>query len=215
MESKTNPDKPADTAPSAHPSASIEEVLRPFQDASARFLQTSVAARDAAMRQQARAWLDLQEANRRAELEAHLAVIAAARKHLDQMEQQAAGGAPAAATATATSDAVASGVGAGPIASAEEAYAARVRAQAEYEQEVRRIYADTQAKLAAAQQQAFTGGTERDPARQLFGQQQGAYQAYLAELQQAWAGAQGLDPQMMNAIASSILHTIQAANRGG
>jgi hypothetical protein len=213
MESKTNPDKPADTDPSAHSTASIEAVLRPFQDASARFLQASVAARDAAMRQQARAWLDLQEAIRRAELEAHLAAIAVARKHLDQMEQQSAGGAAVAASGAAASGAAAGSASAG--ASPEEAYAVRARAQADYEQEIRQIYANTQAKLAAAQQQAFTGGTERDPARQMVGQQQNAYQAYLAEMQQAWAGAQGLDPQTMNAIATNILYTIQAANRGG
>lgn len=67
MTSQSDPNKPtADDASDAPSRASAEEVLRPFQSASVRFLQAS-AARDAAPQPCAQARLDVHGEGRRGE----------------------------------------------------------------------------------------------------------------------------------------------------
>jgi hypothetical protein len=183
------PGKPAEPDPAAAPNASLEDALRPFQEAAAKFLQASFAAQQAVMKQRMHAWLDLQDEVRKTEHEAYQAAMAATRKHVDAMAQPPAG-------------------------SPEEVNAARAQAQLEYEKEIRQLHADTQAKLTALAQRASGEGGAGAPAGQPFTQQQDAYQAYLADLQQAWASTKALDPQAMNAIAANILFTINAASQG-
>lgn len=189
MTAYEKPGQPA--APGAVPSSSGsgDEILGPFQAASSKFLQTSQSIQDEVARQHARMWLDFVDEVRRTEHEAHLAVTATTRKHIDATSQPPAG-------------------------SPEEIYLARVRAQLEYEKEIRQIHSDLQAKLAALSQRAFQESGSGEAIKQLVGQRQAAYQGYLAELQQAWSGVKTLDPQMVHSIASSILFTINAANQG-
>jgi BMFP domain-containing protein YqiC len=190
MASQSNPNKPiADNDSDAPARASAEEVLRPFQSASAKFLQASAAARDAALQQCAQAWLDFHDEVRKAEQEAYQTMMAATRKHVGALGQPAAG-------------------------TADEAYAARARSHFDYEREVRQIYADTQAKLSAIAQKSCEGG-RGDAVRQFSKQHQDAFQAYQADLQRAWSGAKALDPQALSAIGATILFTIHAVSHGG
>ncbi len=174
----------ADTASDSTTQANTDETLRPFHDASAKFFQASMAARDAVFKQRAQAYLDVQDKVREVEQEAQRALAEATRKHVDQIGQQGAG-------------------------SLEEQHTARAQAQVDYEKDVRQIYADTQAKLkdVAGASAAADGG---DAIGQLLRQRQDAYQTYLIDLQQAWSGAKSLDPQTVHAIASSILLTINS-----
>jgi len=199
-------DKPAQPDPGAPPGSPLEETLRPFQAASARFLQTSQSVQQSIMRQSVQTWLDFVDQVRKTEYEAHRTAMAAARKHLDAMGQ-----APTKAPTKALTKALTS--------SPEELFAARAQAQADYEQEVRQIQADTQTKLAALSQSTFgasgSGSGSNESIQQLSNQRQDAYQAYLADLQQAWSGVKSLDPQTVSAIASTILFTMNAAGHGG
>jgi len=196
MTAQSKPGQPGDLGP-APPSPSpgpgpgpgIDESFGPFQAASAKFLHASHSIQESVARQHARMWLDYMDEVRKTEHEGHLATTAATRKHIDATSQQ-------------------------PTGSPEEIYLARVRSQLEYEKEIRQIHADTQAKLAALSQSAFQESGSGDGIRQLAGQRQDAYQAYLTELQQAWSGVKALDPQTIQSIASSILFTINAANQG-
>lgn len=186
---------PAGTPSAGTPSdssstANVEDVLRPFQEASSRFLQANLAAQESVVRQHAQAWLDYQDRVRQVEQEAYRAVTEATRGYLNQLGQQASGG-------------------------IEQMYAARAQAQLEYENEIRRIYTDAQAKLTDVARRAGDESGGGDAARQLASQQQDAYRAYLSDLQQAWADTKTLDPQTMNAVASHILSTMSAVGQAG
>ncbi|HEX7839515.1 MAG TPA: hypothetical protein VF469_18690 [Kofleriaceae bacterium] len=164
-------------------------MLRPFQAASAKFMQATLLARETAARQRVQTSLDLQDEVYNAEQDAHRATMAAIRRHLGSLGQQANG-------------------------SLEEMFAARARAQAGYEQELRQICTDTQGKLAAIAQRAASTAAA-DQARLASGPQQDSYRAYLSDLQQAWSNTKVLDPQTMNAIASNILFTMTAVSQWG
>ena len=172
----------------------IEEALRPFQEASAKFLQASVAAHEAAIKQRAQAWLDLQDEARKIEQDTHHAVLDATRKHLEKLGQPA-------------------------TASPEDAFAARAQSQIDYEKAVRQAHVDAQTKLTTIAQKASGestgGGGGDDSLKKLTNQRQDAYQTYLADLQKAWSGVKSLDPQTVNAIASNILFTINAIGQAG
>lgn len=177
------------STPNVSSTTNVEDVLRPFQEASSRFLQASLAAHESVIRQQAQAWLDLQDEVRRVEQEAYRAATEATRKHLDQLGQQPE--------------------------SLEQMYSARMQAQFEYENEIRRVYADAQAKLVDVARKAQDQTTGGDTARKLGNQQQDAYRTYMSDLQQAWSGTKSLDPQTVNAIASHILSTMNSVGQAG
>lgn len=183
MATQKKPKDRKDTASDESSSVKTEDVLRPFQDASVKFLQTNFSAQESAIKQRAQAYLDLQAEVRKVEQEAYDAVMEANRKHVNKMGQQA------------TSN------------SMEEMYSERAQSQFDYEREVRQVYIDAQAKLKAIAQKAF-GEEGGDETKQFANQRQDAYQSYLADLQQAWSDTKALDPQTMNAIASHILFTI-------
>jgi 4-hydroxy-3-methylbut-2-enyl diphosphate reductase IspH len=174
--------RPGDTTSDKFPDVNTEETLRPFQEASRRFLQASFAAQQSAIKQHSEAYLDFQNQVREVEREAYRAVIEATQKHVERIGQQATG-------------------------SMEEMYYARAQSQLDYEKEVRQVYIDTQTKLRAIAERAF-GENSEDASKQLADQRQEAYQAYLSELRLAWSNTTTLDPHTMNAIASHILSTI-------
>src|SRR5206468_12450420 len=69
----------------------LDDVLKPFQEAATRLLQANLAAQESAFKQRAKAELDYQDEVRNVEQEAYRAVTAATRKHLDQLGQQGTG----------------------------------------------------------------------------------------------------------------------------
>lgn len=175
------------TTPSVSDTA---EALRPFQEAAAKFLQAQVSANESFFRLRAQFALDLQDEARKVEQEAHQAVMEATRKHLGNLGQPATGQSAA--------------------GSVEAQYGARTQAQLDYERAVQQIYADTQAKMMAIAQKAQGENISGDSIRRFTEQRQGAYQAYLEDLQRAWAATRTSDPQTLNAIAASILMTMNA-----
>jgi hypothetical protein len=168
----------------------VEEVLKPFQAASTKFMQANLLAQEAAVRQRAQTWLDLQDEVQNTVQEAYRATTAATRKHLGNLGQQVGG-------------------------SLEETFAARARAQVDCERELRQISLETQTKLASLAQRAATTASAPDQGRQVSAAQQDSYQAYLADLQQAWSSTKALDPQTMNVIVSNILYTMSAMSQWG
>lgn len=162
--------------------ANPEDVLRPFQDASNKFLQAHLAAHETAIKQQAHTWLDLQDKVRQIEQDTYNAVMEATRKHVSRLGQQSG--------------------------AFDEMMATRAQAQAEYEKDVRQAYTDAQSKLKDLAEKTANEQQGNDPVKTFTNQRQDAYQAYLADLQQAWSSARNLDPLTVNAIASSILSTI-------
>ncbi len=192
MASQNKPNKPAGDSSDASSGVNTEDSLRPFQDAAAKFLQAHFSAQESFMKQRAQACLDLQEGVRKVEQEAHQAVMDVTRRHIQATGQPATG------------QAAAGGV--------EAAYAARVQAQLDYEKEVRQIHADAQAKVMALVQKAQSESFGEESVKNFASQRQGAYQAYLEDLQRAWSGTKALDPRTLNAIASTILMTMNAAS---
>lgn len=174
--------QPGDTAPAKSSSVDIEEGLKLFQEASAKFLQADFSAQESAIKQRAQAYLDFQAEVRKVEQEAYGAVMELTKKHINSMGHQVAG-------------------------SLEEMYYVRAQSQLDYEKEVRQVYIDIQAKLNTIAQKAFDGEGE-GAIKQFANQRENAYQAYMADLQHAWSNTRALDPQTMNAIASNILLTI-------
>lgn len=166
----------------------LDDVLKPFQEASTRLLQANLAAQESAFKQRAKAELDYQDEVRNVEQEAYRALTAAARKQLDQLGQQGTG-------------------------SSEQQFTARAQAQRDYEDEVRRIYADAQTKLTAATQKACDANAGGDAAQQLTNQRQDAYKSYLSDVQQAWSSIKALDPQTVNVIATHIMSTMSAVSQ--
>jgi hypothetical protein len=171
-----------DTTPDEPSSVHAEEGLKPFQDASIKFLQANFSAQESLIKQRAQFGLDLQDEARKVEQEAYDAVMEATKKHVNNLGRQAAGGLA-------------------------EMYYARAQSQLDYEKEVRQVYIDTQARMSALARRAL-GEDGGDAIKQFAGRQQDAYQAYLADLQQAWDKTESLDPRTVNAIASNILFTI-------
>lgn len=169
---------------SDNPTTNTEEVLRPFQDASAKYLQAKVAAQEAVVKQRAQACLDLRDRIHEVEQEAYRALMEATRKHVEKIGQQSTANIP-------------------------ERYFAHAQSQADYEQEIRQVYIDSYAKLATIAQNAF-GEDASEAIKSFTDQQQGAYQSYLTDLQQAWSATKSLDPRTMSAIASNIMCTMQA-----
>jgi len=168
--------------------ATLDDVLKPFQEASTKLLQANLAAQESAFKQRAKAELDYQDEVRNVEQEAYRALTAATRKQLDQLGQ---------------------GTGSSP----EQQFAARAQAQLDYEDEVRRVYADAQTKLTAAAQKACDANASGDAVQQLTNQRQDAYKNYLSDLQQAWSGTKALDPQTVNVIATHIMSTMSAVSQ--
>jgi hypothetical protein len=186
MASKT---KAEATASEKSSGVNPEEILKPFQEASVKFLQANFAAQEAIVKQNAQASFELQEEARKIEQAAYDSVAEATKKHAESMGQETKG-------------------------SPEEIYAARAQAQLDYEKEVSQVYIDTQAKLTGIAQKAF-GDSGEEVAKQFTNEQQGLYQVYLRDLQQAWAETKDLDPQIINAIATDILFTINTAGGSG
>ncbi len=176
----------ASNAPSDAPT--LDDVLKPFQEASTKLLQANLTAQESAFKQRAKAELDYQDEVRNVEQEAYRALTAATRKQLDQLGQQGSG-AP------------------------EQQFAARAQAQLDYEDEVRRIYTDAQTKLTAAAQKACDANAGGDAAQQLTNQRQDAYKSYLSDVQQAWSSIKALDPQTVNVIATHIMSTMSAVSQ--
>jgi protoporphyrinogen oxidase len=170
--------------------ATTEEVLRPFQEASEKFLQANVSAHQDAAKQYAQTYLDSQQEISEAQQEAYESILKITRKYLETAGQQQKADSP------------------------EEAYLAQAQSQFEYEKAVRQIYIDTDAKLQAIAQK-LSGDQNEGLTRKLSGQRQDAYQTYLSDLQKAWSGAKNLSPEAINAIASNILSTISAASQAG
>lgn len=165
--------------------ANSDEVLRPFQEASAKYLQARLAAQEVVLKQRAQACLDLQDRIREVEQEAYRALMEVSRKHVAKIGQQPAG-------------------------NFSELYLTRAQSQLDYEKEVRQVYMDSHAKLSAIAQTA-AGEHSGEAIKSFTDQQQNAYQAYLADLQRAWSAAKSLDPQTMSVIASNIMFTMQAS----
>src|SRR5271157_2698950 len=77
--------KPAEPTPGQQTSGNLEEVLRPFQDASERFWLAQSAAQESATKQRALAFLDLQDQMRKAEQEVYQRVMEATKRRLDKI----------------------------------------------------------------------------------------------------------------------------------
>ncbi|HEY0462314.1 MAG TPA: hypothetical protein VGC97_24485 [Pyrinomonadaceae bacterium] len=167
--------------------ATTEEILRPFQEASEKFLQVNLSSHENAVKQYAQSYLDTQQEIAEVQQEAYQAILKITKKYLDTGGQQKAD-------------------------SPQENYFGQVREQFEYEKAVRQIYIDTDAKLQAIAQKVSGDQSEGLP-RQLAGQRQDAYQAYLSDLQKAWSGAKNLSPEAINAIAFNIMSTISAVSQ--
>lgn len=170
--------KPTEAGPEKPANATPEEVLKPFHEASMKFVQANLSANESTMKQ----CLDFQQKVRKIEQETYDAVIEVTKRHLGKIGQQTAG-------------------------SMEEWFAARMQLQLDYEKEVRQLYADSQTKLNDIAQKANSEDCP-EAVKQLTNQRQDAYQAFLGDLQRAWSNITTLDPQSMRAITSHILGTL-------
>jgi len=185
MAARNKSDETAAENPSPVNPSNPAEALKPFHDASAKFLQANFAAHEAAMKQRMQAWLEFQEEARKVGDEAQTAVMDATRKYMDKVGQPGTG-------------------------TQEEQYSARAQSHLDYEKEIRQAYIDNRTKVTGIAQKAF-GQSADDMMKQLANQRQDAYQAYLADLQRAWSSTTTVDPQTIAAIASNILMTVQGA----
>jgi hypothetical protein len=179
---RSETDSPSAASTSA---ASSEDVLRPFQEASAKYLQAKCAAQEAAIKQRAQACFDLQDRIREVEQEAYRAIMEATRKHTQKLGQSSAADPPG-------------------------TQAARAQSQLDYENEVRQVYMDSHVKLAGIAHKVSSEDAG-EAIKNYADQQQNAYQSYLADLQQAWSATKSLDPQSMSAIAYNIMFTMHAS----
>ena len=178
--------KTAGSGPDKSTNVNPEEVLRPFHEAAVKLAEANAAAHGSAIRKWAQSCIDFQNEARRIEQEAYNSIMEVNKKYFNAMGQEAAG-------------------------SFEEIHASRTKLQQEYENEIREVYGATQNRLAELAQGA--GGEDGgDAFRQLNDQRQEAYQAYLADLRQAWAEIPTVDPQAMNAVALHILSTINSCH---
>jgi hypothetical protein len=174
-------DKPEEQPEGQPAPARIEDVAKPFHDASMKFLQSIIAAQQTSMNESLQAYLDFQQAVRRAEQEAYDAVVEATRKHMNRMSEQA--GTP------------------------EEMFSSRMQSQINYESELRQIYANAQSQVQELAQNSF-GPNSGEVVKRFAALRQDAYQQYLTDLQRAWSDTTSLDPQAIKAIASNILCTL-------
>jgi len=173
--------------PPPNENGTTEEAVKPFYDASRKYLEAIVSAQEAAVKDALQAHLEFQQAARQIDQEAYDGVMEATKDHLDRMSEQTEGG-------------------------VEQTYLARAQSQFEYESEVRRVYADAQAKLSDTVQSAARP-EERDLGKRFTALQENAYEEYVADLQRAWSSGSALDPEAMKAIAANILCTLQAEPR--
>jgi hypothetical protein len=158
------------------------DVLKRFQEASSKFIRANAAAQEAACAESAKLQLDFQQQVRSVEQDASRAIADAIKRHIERAGQQGS-------------------------SRPEDVYSLHAQAQLDFEREIRQIYADAEGKLREiAQKTSGEGGSGL--LKQVTDSRQEAYQAYVADLQQAWASTKALDPQTMNAIASTILCTI-------
>ena len=185
MASKTKPaGKTPETAKQPPTSTTTaEDVLTRFNEASAKFLQTHVAAHESGLQEHAKACLEFQNRALKVEQEAQEALIDATKKHIENSGQKGTG-------------------------SAEDAFAAISASQKNYDETVQGICADVQAKHTENAQKIFGGSGSAEGVSKV---SQDAFKASVAEIQKAWPAAKDSDPQTIKAIASNILFTIQAA----
>ena len=160
-----------------------EEAVKPFRDASIKFLQAAMEARQNAAKDSTRAHLDFQKTVQEAEKEAYDAVVEATRKQMSRLNEQ-------------------------PSSSAEETYRIRIEAQINYEKEVRQAYANAQQRVQETTLKLFGAEGGGDFVKRLTSQRQEAYRQYLVDLQQAWSGMKDLNQQTIKTIATNILYTL-------
>lgn len=167
---------------SAPAAADPGEVLRPFHEAAVRFVQANEAAREAAARESAEAWLDVQGEVHSIEHESFEAIAAANRRAL-------------------------AAVGNVATENPEEAFIALTKANIEIGSEIQKIQAETAPKLADVAQ-AASGERSTSIVDRYIQQRQAAYQAYVGEVQTAWSGVTDPNPQTMSTIAQYVLGTL-------
>src|SRR5579884_1135557 len=158
--------------------AGAEEAVRPFQEAALKYVQAAMTARDSIVKESLQAELSRHVAARRIEQEAYEGLVEATKQHMEKMTSP-------------------------PGGDAQETYAARAQSHLEYEQGIREIYSNAYAKLAELGQNA-QGPNSEDLAGKFSSLRQSAYEAYVADLQNAWSGLAAADPQTVKAIASHI-----------
>ena len=178
---KESQDKPAATA--AQPGS--DDFVKPFQDASMKFLQAATSAYEGIVKDSMQAYSEFQQTARKLQQDTYEAVTEATRKHMSGLSEQPAGGKP------------------------EDVYSSRLQAQRSHENELRQTYTNAQSSLQDLMQKYFGAGNE-DLLKKYISQRQEAYQQYMGDLQQAWSGASKLDPQTVKAIASSIVWTLNS-----
>lgn len=173
---------PEESASAAATDVNAQDAVKPFQDASLKYIQAAIAAQESVVKESLQAYLEFQQTARKLEQEAYDAVMEATRKHLDRISQPPSGG-------------------------PEQSYFAQAQSQFEYENDVRQAYMNAQTRLQEVAQQS--SGPDSGQLMQRFtSTSQDAYQQYLADLRQAWANVASLDPQTVKAIASNILYTL-------
>ena len=165
--------------------AGLEEAIRPFREASQRFMQATIAAQESVVKETLDAYLALQESARQIEREAYDAVMEATKRYQDRVLEQSGG-------------------------ALEEMFFARAQAQLQYESDVRDTYATAQAKLVDLAAQGNTPPQGETVLRTVTERQQDAYRQYISDLQEALSGSGALDPQVMRVIASGILCSLGA-----
>ncbi len=170
------------TEPESAPVAGVEEVLQRFQEASLRLVQANEAAREAAARESAEAWLEVQGKIHSLEHTRFEAVAEAHRRALAAAGEAGAGDPQA-------------------------AFAAFAKTQQEFGNEIQRIQAEIEPRLAEIVQEA-SGERGAGIIDRYVQQRQAAYQAYVGDVQRAWAGFDHPDPQAMSAIAQHVLVTL-------
>jgi len=178
--------KPEESTSQQPSNPGSDDPVKPFRDASMKFLQATMSVQQMTMKDSLQAYLDFQQTVRQLQQEAYDAVAEATRKHMARMSEQP------------------------PSGKVEEMYSSRLEAQANYENEVRQAYSNAQSKLQENAQKLF-GPDGGDAMKKLMSARQEAYQQYLGDLQQAWSGINNLDPQTIKAIASNIICTLNAS----
>lgn len=165
------------------PTTNPADAIKPFHDASIKFLQAATAAHQTAIKDRVQVQLNFLQEGQKIEKEAYDAVLEATRKYMSRVSEP-------------------------PSANAEETCRTRIQEQINYENDVRQAYSIAQQRVQDTASKVF--GTEEggDFVKQLTSQRQNAYRQYLSDLQQAWSGTKDLDPQTVKTISASILHTL-------
>jgi hypothetical protein len=176
-------EKPEAANQPSTPTPNPADAVKPFQDASIKYMQAAMAAHQNAWKDSVQAQLAILQTVQKIQREAYDAVVEATRQHMRRMSEQ-------------------------PSASAEETYRTRIQAQINYENEVRQVYTNSQQRI---QETLKMFGAEGGGDFGLTSQKQDVYRQYLSDLQQAWSGMKDLDPQTIKTIATSILYTLNMA----